>query len=147
MIAILDWIGNLIGETTTFILLILLLTLGVASEIWEWIVWLKLRARRPPSQGHSAVEITSLVAGTSSMMLFALYLVGMLRWLAMGKDWALDFWIFGGAGLCWLALAASMFCRGRIRIAGIVVGMLMGLFWWGLWSAVQFARGYAAIFG
>ena len=145
MFDILDRISNLIGDTAAIVIIICLLILAVVSEIWEWIVWLKLKPERPLSAVRRAVQMTSLAGGMVSMMLFALSLTGMVRWVTGGKDWAVNLWIFSGAGVCWLALAASAFCRGRVRIAGIIAGVLMSWFWWSLWGAVEFGRAWAEV--
>ena len=142
MFGIVDRIGSLIGDTATIVLLVFLLTLAAASEIWEWIVWVKLRRGRQLSQRARGIELTSLVAGTGSMMLFALFWFGMAQWVSRGKNWAIDVWIFGGAGVCWLALLASAFCRGKLRVGGIISGFLMSWFWWVLWGGIEFARSY-----
>jgi len=140
---VLDWTDNLIGETATIAILVALLLLSIAAEIWEWIAWIRLRREHPASRLRRSFELTSPMAGTASIVLFALFLTGIAQWIAGGTDWALDLWIFAGMGVCWLALVASPFCRGRVRIAGLIVGVLMAWFWWGVWDAVQFARGFA----
>ena len=143
MFEILDSIAEFMGDALTTVLLIFLPMLAVGLEIWEWVLWLKTRRRESPSSRlRKDAELTSLVAGTASMMLFALYLMGMARWLSGGKDWAINVFILSGAGAGWLALVASGFCRAGIRIAGISAGVLMGWFWWVLWDAVGFARVY-----
>ena len=138
----LDWIQSLVGALATIVIAIFLLLVSVASEILEWIVWLKLRRERPATQMRKTIELTSVVAGTASIVLFGLFLleVSVANWVAWGAGWAIDLWIFVGMGVCWLALVVSPFCRSKLRLAGTLVGVLMAGFWWELWDAVQFAR-------
>jgi hypothetical protein len=140
----LDWVENWAGETAFVVSAIFLLTLSAASDVWEWVVWLKLRRERSPSQVRRGIEFTSLVAGTASMVLFGFFLMGVARWVAGGTDWTIDLWIsFVGMAVSGIALLASPFSRGKLRIAGIVVGVIMSAFWWEVWNLLGFARGYA----
>ena len=89
----LDWIENWAGETAFIVFAILLLTLSAACDVWEWVVWLKLRRERSPSHVRRGIEFTSLVAGTASMVLFGFFLMGVERWVAGETDWTIDLWI------------------------------------------------------
>jgi hypothetical protein len=139
----LDWIETWAGETAFVVFAIFLLALSAASDVWEWVVWLKLRRERSPSHVRRGIEFTSLVAGTASMVLFGFFLMGVARWVAGGTDWTIDLWIsFVGMGVSGIALLASPFSRGKLRIAGIVIGVIMSAYWWEVWNLLGFARGY-----
>ncbi len=125
--------ANSVSETAEFIVAISLFAVAIASEIWEWIAWLRLRRERPASRIGLGVGLISLVAGTASIVFYVL--------LLSSKGWAGSIWMFSGMGLCCLALVFSLFCRGKVRLAGIVVGVLMAAYWWGLWALVDSLRG------
>jgi hypothetical protein len=136
-----NWIENLFGETVGSVMAIFVVTVCIGSEAWEWIAWCKLRQQAPPSPMRRGIELTSLLAGTASLAIFALILSTIVS-LISRKEWALNLWIFAGMGACCLALMASPFCRGKVRVAGIVVGVLLADLWRELRQGVELARAW-----
>ncbi len=130
--------ANSVSETAEFIVAISLFAVAIASEIWEWIAWLRLRREHSASGIGLGVGLISLVAGTASIVFYVLLAI-VVKW--MGNFWWTgNIWIFSGMRLCCLALVFALSCRGKVRLAGIVVGVLMAAVWWGIWSLVDPAK-------
>ena len=83
----LDFIQSLLGASAAVVIAIFLLLLTFASEVWEWVVWLNLRRKASAPQVLSGSELTSVVAGTVSIALLALYLLCVSPELARRAEW------------------------------------------------------------
>ena len=138
-----DWLEKLIGETASIVVVVSLLLLTLISETLEWVSWFKLRHLGSLPRVRRYVENTSLMAGTASIVLFGFFLTGFRYLFPNGPDWVADVWIFGGMAVAGIGLIASPFCRSRLRLMGVAVGVLMSAFWFELWTLIQFARAYA----
>lgn len=137
-----DWLEKLIGETETIVIVISLLIVAILSETLEWVSWFNLRHTGSLTRLRRYLENTSLMAGTASIMLFGFFLTGFRYLFANSPDWVADVWIFGGMVVAGIGLIASPFCRSRLRLTGVTVGVLMSAFWFELWTLIQFARAY-----
>ncbi len=117
--------------------------LAIASGIWEWIAWRRLRREPEASQMRRGCEILSVGAGTGSILLLAipLLIVSLVSEAKLpGGERVLDVWIYLGVGVSALTLLASSFARRKLRIPGIIGGVTMLTLWWEMWVVVQWAE-------
>ena len=109
------------------------LSFAGASVVWNWWIWFRLPLKFPPSKLGSWSGFVALVAGTMSVSLVAL----LVLLPAVGETLPIT-WSYVGWGTAGVALALSPFGRGRLRIAGVMIGIIMCSLWWDLWMISHF---------
>ncbi len=134
-----DWVFWKFGRIASlgFQLVVIL-----ASATWVWVAWRKLRREASAPQMHTRIEFTSVLAVTASVGLYAVFLLGIF--VANLAPWGVsahwDVWIFLGMGICGTALVLSLFCRSKLRLAGMIISALIAEFWWEVWRELESLR-------
>jgi hypothetical protein len=121
-----QWIESSVGETTSIVFAIFLVIVATTSDVWEWVAWLKPSRKTTASRTRRGIELTSVMAGTVSMVLFALLFIEVLivKWMPWKPEWPINTWIFVGDGVCWLALlAAGITAAGAVGLGAWTIGL------------------------
>jgi hypothetical protein len=113
----------------------LVVLLSSASATWTWLVWYRQMATAPASSKvRGRIEFSGLVAGTVSAVLYSTFVLGFLfvskhQEAFSLTDTAQDCWMYAGLGMAGAALIVSSFSRGKVRIAGMMMGTAMFSLW------------------
>jgi len=126
----------------------LVVLLSSASVIWSWLIWYRQMATAPASSKvRGRVEFSAFVVGTVSAVLYSALVLGFLFVSKHHEafsltDTAQDCWMYAGLGMAGAALIVSSFSRGKVRIAGMIMGTVM----FSLWALMLYLHSVFKIF-
>ena len=114
---------------------IVLYFMSAASAVCAWWWWLRLPQKFPPPALRSDAAFGALIAGTISI---ALPFVSHL-WPFELADISSRNWIYAGWTIAGVAFLLSLFARGKLRIAEMIMGLSLWPVWW---EMLQFDKYY-----
>lgn len=110
-----------------------------AFVVCSWLVWSRLSIKFAVPKFRSGAGFLSLLAGTASFLPYAVLVFSMILTTPHRSFLSRDLWglYISAMSLAVICLSFSFFGKGKIRIAGMTVGLLLMVKWAGICMSLK----------